>query len=199
MVMVEKGWSSAPVPDTQRFEHVMIDIETMSLHKHSALILSVGMIEFDPVPLDRVRIGERHLIVPEIATQLALGRRVSESTQKWWKEQPPEASDHWKNVDVRADLNQTIECVRMFCIGREYVWANGVQFDLSNLDGLAEAIGDTKPIWGYRAPCDMRMFCRLVPATRVMAFDKLGYTGAAHEPVFDCLQQAHHVWEHWQS
>jgi hypothetical protein len=181
------------------YEHVMIDIETMSLHRHKALILSVGMVAFDPVYIDRVHIGESQLIVPSIAPQLALGRRISESTQKWWSEQPPEASEHWRTAEVRADLTSTINAVRTFCEGRKYVWANGVQFDLSNLDGLAEDIGQTKELWGYRAPCDMRMFCRLVPATRIMDFEKLCYTGTAHEPVFDCIQQAHHVWEHWQS
>jgi hypothetical protein len=49
------------------FDDVMIDIETMSLHKHKALILSIGMIEFDP--------SGKHEHGPGVA-DLRIGARV---------------------------------------------------------------------------------------------------------------------------
>jgi hypothetical protein len=60
----------------KRPEDVMIDIETMSLHPHKALILSIGMIEFSPSTEKAPYIGERSRLVLDIASQLLIGRHV---------------------------------------------------------------------------------------------------------------------------
>jgi hypothetical protein len=43
---------------------MMIDIESMSLHPHRALILSIGLVEFDPCSTAGLQIGIKQLIVP---------------------------------------------------------------------------------------------------------------------------------------
>src|ERR1039457_4298520 len=82
---IDPVYAAHHAPD---FDDVMIDIETMSLHPHNALILSVGMIEFDPSGLynegpgiSDLKIGARSLILPNIEQQLLMGREVSKSTQ----------------------------------------------------------------------------------------------------------------------
>jgi hypothetical protein len=178
------------------YEHVMIDIETMSLHKHNALILSVGMIEFDPTHVEELYIGARQLLLPSISHQLALGREVSIGTQKFWKDQKPEAREHWVGVP-RMDLSKMCWHIRNFCQNKTRVWANGKQFDLANLEELNNQIGEGKTeLWHYQAPRDMRSFCRETPATRLPPGD-LDIVGVPHEPVYDCIVQAWHVWEHW--
>jgi hypothetical protein len=129
-----------------------------------------------------------------------LGRRVSADTQKFWaKPENAEAAKQWSDCPFgHADLDATIRRVREFCAGKECVWANGAQFDLSNLEGLAEDIGDTEELWHYQAPNDMRTFCRRTPVTRIVPIgDALDIPGVAHEPVYDCISQAWRVWSHW--
>jgi hypothetical protein len=172
----------------------------MSLHKHKALILSVGMIEFDPTDIDKLHLGPQELIVPTIAAQLILGRRVDVGTQKFWaQKENAEAAKHWLDAPVHYDLDEMINRVRAFCAGKECVWANGTQFDLSNLEGLAEDIGDTAELWHSQAPNDMRTFCRRTPATRLLpdATRMPDITGVPHDPIYDCITQAWRVWSHW--
>ncbi len=184
------------------FDQVMVDIETMSLHPHNALILSVGMVEFDPSEITQPVFGARSLILPNLEQQLLLGREVSTGTQKFWKAQKPEASAHWMDTDAgRMNLAGVCNMVRMFCQGKSRIWANGTQFDLSNLVELNRQLGDNSvgDLWHYQAPRDMRTFCRETPATRIVPIgDALDIPGVPHEPVYDCISQAWQVWSHWQ-
>ena len=185
-------------PSEPSFDHVMIDIETMSLHPNNALILSIGMVEFDPTSIERLQLGAQALILPSLEQQLLLGREVSAGTQKFWRDQKREASDHWASEGWHLDLSDVLYRVRTFCAGMSRVWANGTQFDLSNLVGLnAQVSGE--PLWHYQAPRDMRTFVKETPATRLVPIgDALDIPGVPHEPVYDCISQAWQVWSHWQ-
>ena len=183
------------------FDHVMIDIETMSLHPNNALILSIGMIEFDPVQTEAgLVIGAKDLILPSLEQQLLLGREVSKGTQKFWREQRPEASNHWTREGGRTNLAAVCRTVEMFCRDKSRVWANGTQFDLSNLVELNRQLGGDgqEALWHYQAPRDMRTFVKETPGTRLIPVgDALDIPGVAHEPVYDCIVQAWQVWAHW--
>lgn len=187
------------------YDHVMIDIETMSLHPHNALILSVGMIEFDPTStIYGLKIGAKKLIVPDLAEQILMGRHVDPATQKWWAEQSDEACEHWLEACEHWTADSTVEDIRDFCASAKYIWANGTQFDLSNLIELAAQVRaratspHVGPLWSYRAPRDMRTFCNETSATRLLLPDAKA-TGVPHEPIYDCVTQAYQVWSHWQS
>lgn len=192
---------------TAPFEDVMIDIESMSLHPHNALILSIGMIEFDATSPDGLRLGARSLILPSIEEQLRLGREVSASTQKFWAEQPPAASEHWaKYAGERPDVRNASVDIRQFLANAKRVWANHIMFDLANIVGLCAQVGHTPP-WHYRAPYDMPSFCNEHPLTngnwhkgdfhldddpRCLPTNLID-----HHPVDDSIRQAYRVWEHW--
>lgn len=188
------------------FDDVMIDIETMSLHPHNALILSIGMIEFDPSGTYRsvgdgaiadLKIGGKMLILPSLEEQLALGREVAASTQKFWRDQSDDARRHWMTPE-RCALSMALYSVRTFCAGKKRVWANGILFDLGNLVGLnAQVSGE--PLWHYQAPRDMRDRVHDMPSTRIIPTGPtLDIPGVAHEPVYDCIVQAWQVWAHYQ-
>jgi hypothetical protein len=170
----------------------------MSLSKHNALILSIGLREFDPDPIGGPVFGKSLLLTPEIASQLLLGREVSKSTQKFWREQPKAASKHWMEPENLIPLERTIIEVRDFIAesGASRVWANGNQFDLANIEGLAEQLSIECP-WFYRAPRDMRTFCAENPQTRILPDGVKAIDGfILHHPVSDCDMQIWNVWSH---
>jgi hypothetical protein len=187
-------------PPLFEFDHVMIDIETMSLSPNNALILSIGMIEFDPTKIDRLLTGAQDLILPSLEQQLLLSREVSKGTQKFWREQKSEASNHWTREGGRTNLSAVFRTVEMFCRDKSRVWAKGTQFDLSNLVELNRQLGGDgqDALWHYQAPRDMRTFVKETPATRLVPIgDALDIPGVPHEPVYDCISQAWQVWSHW--
>ena len=191
----------AVAADPPSYKHVMIDIETMSLHPHNALILSIGMIEFDPEPIEGLVIGARSLILPNLEQQLMLGREVSAGTQKFWRDpKNAEASVHWRMDNERVNLAAVCQRVKMFCEKAARVWANGILFDLSNLAELNHQLGDCAlgELWHYQAPRDMRDRVYDMPQTRLVPIgDALDIPGVPHEPVYDCISQAWQVWSHW--
>ncbi len=183
------------------FDHVMIDIETMSLHKHKALILSVGMVEFDPRDDEKLHLGSQDMVVLEVVPQFLLGRRVDPGTQEFWikeAKKEPRSAAHWLSPISITGLKASLETVRAFCKDVPNVWANGSQFDLSNLEGLADDLGE-KELWHYQAPRDMRTFMKTTKSTRVVPIgDALDIPGVPHDPIYDCISQAYRVWGNWQ-
>lgn len=182
------------------FNHVMIDIETMSLSPHNALILSIGMVEFDPDPAAAPGIGVHELIIPDIVEQIALGREISLSTQKFWNEQSDEARDHWVNpVQSRVSVNTAVARVAAFCSNASRVWAQGPQFDLVNLVQLARQSGRNADLWHYRAPRDARTFTsEVAPNPSRICVEKVSDERLVeHEPISDCTSQIYRVWQHW--
>ena len=202
MVKIDPPPVVDPVADPPSYKHVMIDIETMSLHPHNALILSIGMIEFDPEPIEAMCIGKCALILPNLEQQLMLGREVSAGTQKFWRDpKNSKASIHWMdNEDGRVSLAAVCWRVREFCQCATRVWANGILFDLSNLAELDRQLGNSGVggLWHYQAPRDMRDRVYDMPQTRLVPIgDALDIPGVPHEPVYDCISQAWQVWSHW--
>lgn len=179
-----------------RYPDVMLDIETMSLHPSNALILSIGILHFDPTPDGRVQFGDRWLIKPDIVGQLLLGRHVDEKTQKFWAEQSAGAKKDWQDGD-RDSLLDTCVIVANATEGAKRLWANGIVFDIGNVASLIRQSGGTEP-WHYRAPRDMRTFCEELPQTRITKIDDaFEIEGVPHAALYDCEVQSHRVWEHW--
>ena len=191
-------------PIQQTFGHWMVDIETMSTHPTNALILSIGMVQFDPTDRQQLHLGERRLLVFDPAEQLLLKREVDPKTQEFWAAQPDAASSHWRWPDVQLRTEQVWGVMHdAIENGDRYdlVWAYGTVFDLGNLSALFRQCGLKEP-WHYRAPRDARTFCDLTVATRIMELEKhlpAGTKIIPHDPISDCIVQAHAVWERWPS
>lgn len=182
------------------FDHVMVDIESMSLHKHQALVLSAGLIQFDPRDDETLHIGEKLLLTPNILEQIVLCRRVDVGTQKFWADEIKKdwrSADHWLNPVNVIPVREMITKIGEFCQSVPNVWANGNQFDLANLEQLSEDIGG-RTLWHYQAPRDMRTF---VKTSKLNAKRNVPpeVRGVPHEPVYDCISQAWRVWSNWDA
>jgi hypothetical protein len=182
-----------------QFAHAMIDIETMSTHPSNALILSCALLPFSPENREALMIGEpehwRFLLLP----QLIAGRQVDESTQKFWAEQPKEAQarlDAGKLVDI-AEFHRNLTAALE---GVKHLWARGTVFDIGNLVTLFRQNGLMEP-WNYNAPDDVRTITRHKAQTRDKDISEHGFVAEIipHDPVSDCIKQAHEVWEHYGS
>lgn len=186
--------------------HLMTDIESMSLHPNNALILSIGMVKFDPWVRDfsDCIASPGRILIPSITSQLLRGREVSKSTQEFWMKQKPEAAAHWRDNQPTGDnLAAMCAAIKDEASGCQTVWANGILFDLGNIVSFYQQVtGAAEPPWYYRAPRDMRTFCEETPPTRenfdgspspLEAFPNL----IDHEPISDCIKQIYRVWEHW--
>lgn len=168
---------------------LMVDIETMSTHNTNALVLSVATVRFPRRPPRGVIITalSSELWVLDPTEQLAAGRHVDPNTQKFWKEQTEKARDHWVNADT-CSIERFKTEFELALAGGEYIWANGILFDLGNI----ASFWDTPP-WKYNAPRDLRTIRRCV-GERDDA-QSLVIELTPHDPISDCLQQIHDLWQ----
>lgn len=187
-----------------KFEDVMLDIETLSLHPSNALILSIGLTEFNAADPAGPVIRDHRLLLPSIMEQIINCRHIDPKTQRWWSQQPIEAREHWADVSEtqKAPIRNVSYVIHDFCRGKR-VWANGAAFDLSNVHTLVWSKGIEDP-WHYQAARDMRTFCRQNPQSRrnltLEEERKLlpeNFDMISHHPLADNAMQIARVWEHW--
>lgn len=176
--------------------HLMVDIESMSVHESRALILSVAAVPFMPDTEDGPTIGgDAKLWVLDPRAQLALGRVCDISTQGWWADQSDAARDHWLN-GVLTDLDTFCREFAEVCDGcADGIWANGACFDLCNLVQLIEDAGHARP-WKYNVARDARTIYQVSPRRRSSTVPA---DLVAHDPRSDCIMQIHRLWGHWPS
>ena len=172
---------------------VMLDIETMALHTSNALILSIGLVEFDPTG-DVLKFGKEVTIRPDLGEQLMLGRCVEDDTQRFWSTQPLVAVNDWR-LGTRHTVPDTYFILRDFLGDSERLWANHINFDIANVATLIRQIGKKEP-WHYRAPFDMPSFCANRPL-RLARMVEEPIEGLPHTAIYDCKVQAQKVWLHW--
>lgn len=178
---------------------LMLDIETLSTHPSEALILSIGTVPFEITDAGPT-FGEPLIVVPDMKEQLLLGRRVDRKTQVWWGNQPGVASDHWLHpqqlTDVRSALALlTIELQKG--LGYKRIWANGIVFDIGNVDNLYRSLG-LEPPWPYNAARDARTVYdnQVCPRKDTPAIPLPGANLGPHNPIYDCYQQIVGLWGH---
>lgn len=172
---------------------VMLDIETMSLDNNNAVILSCGAVEW-AWNKKGVLFTSTALWVLSIPQQLALGREVSEGTQKFWRDQTPEARAHWVDTPP-CTVGKFVFDLSLHSDIMDEVWANGIVFDLGNIIGLCKQMGEPTP-WKYNAAADARTIYRYTPKLRLPPADAdVGLV--SHHPVDDCKRQIWGLWEHW--
>lgn len=187
-----------------KYDHMMTDIETLSTHVSNAFVLSFGLIPFNLTPTGP-DFGKPRLILPNPYQQIAKGREIDPSTHKWWLDQTPEARRHWadpKYGEADGEImpeRPTLEALpgllkdiweETISNEKNPLWANGIIFDVGNLDNLCEGVVS----WVYNSPRDQRTMTRHLPPRR----ERWGtQSDNWHDPVQDCINQTWHLWEVW--
>lgn len=142
---------------------IMLDCETLDT-KSSAVILSIGAVEFDGVSLGRT--FHRHITIDSC---LDKGLTVSGNTILWWMDQPDEARRRLQAQSI--DLSDVLAELEMaFQWEGTEVWANGTDFDLSIIGNAYRKCGWKNPPWAYTMGRDYRTVRKLFPRALVNYF-----------------------------
>jgi hypothetical protein len=175
-------------------DNIMVDIETLDT-VHSAVVLSIGAVAFDPCSKE---LGEKfyvELTDPEV--QQRVGRTISASTVRWWMQQDAAAKqlfadpppDGVRRVSTAQGLTEFAAFIARNGGESMKLWGNGVDFDNLILGSLYESFSMAKP-WSYGSNRCYRTLKRLfgedIEVNRV---------GVYHNGLDDAVTQAIHTQE----
>jgi hypothetical protein len=176
-------------------KNVMIDIETMGTHTSNSLILSVGAWGFDLKKAGPTFKEVPFLRVLALEPQMLKGRQIDRPTQDWWAQQSLEARSHWESASEKIHpmcLRSAIaDYLSDLSSPDTLILANGVVFDIGNLENLFSLWGASAP-WKYNVARDARTIYQLTKK-RAMPDDP---TFVGHDPIGDCNKQIWRLWEH---
>jgi len=162
---------------------VMLDLETLATTP-DCVILTFGAVKFDPFdstkPLDqgiyfRVNVDE----------QIALGRRVDESTVEWWGTQNEAVREEALGEHDRVSLEDFARELNKFIANANRVWAQGPTFDIVILENLYRQLKKPTP-WQFYKVRDSRTLLKALGDDREPG-------ELLHNALADCVSQAQAV------
>ena len=163
--------------------HLMIDLETLATTPDAA-ILTIGACKFDPHGDDRDKATRK---MPtfykrvELQSNVDLGRRVDESTLRWWCDQSEKISHEAFAEENRHELKTVMKEFYKFGWGTERVWAHGSIFDVVIIENVCRSIEQAVP-WDFWNIRDTRTIFELAEP------DMPDLNG--HHALYDAMRQA---------
>ncbi len=154
---------------------VMIDIETAGTNK-DACILTIAAHMFDPFSDS---ISEKHLY-KRVNIDSQTDRSIDDSTIEWWSKQPKASLFEAFEAPNRFDLQPVLEELSRFIFHCDFIWANGVTFDMNILEDAYRSYKMPLP-WKYSRVRDCRTVYSLYP--------NLERLPASHNSLEDCQRQ----------
>lgn len=172
----------------RRFEHLMVDIETMGTD-HNAAIMSIAAVEFN---FDG-ETGQSFYQTVSLQSCLDIGLKMDADTIYWWLTQPEPA-----RMAIASPVPLPIDVVLQDFVAwigkREYqVWGNSPQFDLVILENAFKKCNLELP-WKFYNERDVRTLVSLAPAIKALQIQLLG---TAHDALKDCYAQIKYCTEIW--
>lgn len=160
---------------------VMVDLETLALTADT-VIMSIGAVRFDAMS-DKMDDDGFYASV-SIESNLALGRRVDESTLVWWLKQTPAAQRVF--AEDKVPLSEALESFSTW-VGDEnrIVWSNGANFDIPILEHAYRQLDWLAPWKFYNARC-----YRTVANMPAVKAAKLSKPTVQHNALADAVDQA---------
>ena len=159
---------------------VMIDLETLDT-KPSAVILTAGLIKFNPKEItDRSQLTELYIKI-QIDDQDKLDRSISEATIKWWQTQAADVQEEAFSDTDRIGLDDAIKQINKFVWNSDRVWSQG-SFDINILENLYAQL-QAPPPWQFWQVRDSRTLFDFVDGQR-------NTTTNLHNALEDAAQQA---------
>lgn len=167
----------------KKFEHCMVDIESLGNQSHSAII-SIGAVEFDILT---GATGKTFHLKIDLQSCMDAGLKLNADTILWWMKQSDEARSKLTNntgFDAPVKLKTVLESFSAFCNKDYQIWGNSARFDLGILQNAYEAVNMPIP-WDFRKERCLRTLISFAPEVKT----SIPMTGTAHDAVDDCLHQ----------
>jgi len=162
-----------------KFEHLMLDIETMSSHSYAA-ILCIAAIEFD---ITTGKTGKTFYQTISLQSSMDSGLLVDPDTIEWWMTQTDQSkSDVFKDT---KPLRETLNKFSEFVIQGDYqIWGNSARFDLGILQNAYDKLFIKIP-WDFRKERCLRTLVSFNPEIK----ETHTYVGIRHNALYDCYNQ----------
>jgi hypothetical protein len=166
---------------------IMIDLETLSTDTDTAVV-SIGACLFD---IKTGEIPSTFYMSLQLQDQFDNGRKVSESTLKWWFTQNDSAKSVFRENAMppkeALDLFSNWLTLNVPDIRKRKVWGNGSGFDVSIMEHMYKASSIPVP-WTFGNIMDFRTFRRFMADGA-----KVENIGTHHNALDDALSQAQFV------
>lgn len=159
--------------------NVMVDLETLATTA-DAVILSIGAVVFDLKTGEMSTDGFYRVV--SVESSLAQGRRVSESTLKFWMSQGDDAKSVFSEPSVPIDF--ALSEFAVWLPKDPIMWSNGADFDLPMLAHAYTQLGDAVP-WKYWNSRCFRTYKNLPGAKEI----RVPFEGIKHNALADAMHQ----------
>jgi hypothetical protein len=166
----------------------MVDIETLGIHADSVM-LTIAAIQFD---LESGDMGMSFSRTVDIEDQVRRGRTITGDTLKWWLAQNPETLK--ENLRAPVPLEQSLYDFGEFFYDNDlqFVWANGIAFDLAILKHAYRSIPLPLPWDSKRNERDYKTLREMLEPIEWTDFS------TKHNALADCKYQIHNLWKIWK-
>lgn len=177
---------------TDKFKHVMIDIEALGKN-NKAPVVAIGAVFFDPV---KNTLGPRFYEKITLESAMQMGGLPDASTIIYWLRQSSEARS--EIIDATQHISLALRMFQVFLIEHSVslnslrVWGNGPTYDITILENAFRMCGFEVP-WEFYRVRDVRT---AVEFGRWDDFDPkrtLPFDGTPHNAVDDATHQARYV------
>ena len=154
---------------------IMVDIETLGLDRHTAII-SLGAVRFDAG-----RLGETFYRKINVESNRGRGRSIDQGTWDWWLDDQDADEDWLRSGD---DLGDVLPEFAAWYGNADEVWANSPSFDCEALEDAFGQLDYTEP-WEFYEERDFRTLKSLPIAPDIEM------EGEEHHALDDAKHQAH--------
>ena len=174
-------------------QHVMLDLETMSVMSNAAIV-AIGAVAFDP---DVGELGRTFYCNVDLDSSAGYGLHIHGETVMWWLERSEEARAAL--LDNRLPLDEALQKFSSYLhsLGEVCMWGNGATFDNVILSNAYRAVGLARP-WSYKNDRDVRTIEELGQGI-CNAAEEMERTGPHHHALDDAIHQAKYVSQIWQA
>lgn len=170
------------------YEHVMMDLETLSTAKNAAII-EIGLVRFNL----NGEIEDAIKIPVNPMSSIRYGLDVQSETLGWWAGQDEKVqrkvlvNSFSKGLDLKdalIQMNQFLSTSK-----KVYLWGNGVFSDNVWIDNAMESCG-LKPAYTFRSHMCVRTIATLFKGLLARDFKKeIEFAGSQHDSIDDAKHQ----------
>ncbi len=167
------------------FEHVMIDIETLST-KNNARILTISAVKFNLLEENQNKIeNELEMLIDQDLTYEEMQAfDINVDTMSWWEKREKEIYEYNFKKEPRINLKDALIRLNEF-LGKstKHFWCQGMNFDPIILEHAYSFYG-LKPVWKFYEWRDSRTIIKLL-----YEYNPPNSNQNNHKSIDDCKNQ----------